>query len=149
MSEQDACLPVTERLDLRLVPAALTGWLVTAAGIVWPVGAVAAVLGAVLAAAAGALYRWAGRGRGDLLRTVGAGLAAVGAVGAGFGCAVALRADAAGHHPITAAFGTVAPVTVTPTESAVPVGSRRRMFRATMQRIGADQAPGASVARFS
>ena len=39
-------------------------------------------------------------------------------VGAGFGFAVALRADAVARHPITAAFGTAAPVTVTPSESA-------------------------------
>ncbi|WP_242657373.1 hypothetical protein, partial [Mycobacterium talmoniae] len=26
------------RLDVRLVPAALTSWLVTAAGVLWPLG---------------------------------------------------------------------------------------------------------------
>ncbi|MGA7051211.1 MAG: hypothetical protein WBZ37_08025, partial [Mycobacterium sp.] len=30
------------RVDVRLVPAALTSWVVTAAGIVWPVGRVLA-----------------------------------------------------------------------------------------------------------
>ncbi|RAU91841.1 competence protein, partial [Mycobacterium colombiense] len=46
-----------------------------------------------------------------------------------------LRADAAAHHPITAAFGTSAPATVTPTESPVSLGSSRLMFRATLQRL--------------
>ncbi|WP_234901072.1 hypothetical protein, partial [Mycobacterium tuberculosis] len=30
------------RLDVRLVPAALVSWIVTAAGIVWPIGNVCA-----------------------------------------------------------------------------------------------------------
>jgi competence protein ComEC len=145
VSDDGAGLAGTERLDLRLVPAALTGWLVTAAGIVWPVGALAAVLGTTLAVAAGALHWWAGRRRGDVVHKVGASLAAVGAVAAGFGCAVALRAEAAGHHPITAVFGQVAQVTVTPTESALSVGSRRLMFRATVQRLGAGQVSGRVV----
>ncbi|MDT5237802.1 MAG: competence protein ComEC, partial [Mycobacterium sp.] len=38
------------RLDLRLAPAALTSWAVTAAGILWEVGgSVAAVMVAVIA----------------------------------------------------------------------------------------------------
>ncbi|KKW62199.1 hypothetical protein AAV95_23665, partial [Mycolicibacterium elephantis] len=50
-----------DRLDLRLVPAALTCWAVTAAGILWHVtGLVAAAITAVvLTAAAG----WLGDGR--------------------------------------------------------------------------------------
>ena len=37
---------VESRLDLRLVPAALTSWAVTAAGILWQVGgSVAALVG--------------------------------------------------------------------------------------------------------
>ncbi|OHU92305.1 ComEC/Rec2 family competence protein, partial [Mycobacterium talmoniae] len=81
----------------------------------------------------------------DRLRVLGASLAAVGVVAAGFGCAVALRADAVRHHPVTAAFGMVAPVTVTPSESAVAVGGRRLMFRATLQRLGGDAASGRVV----
>ncbi|MCV7051197.1 competence protein, partial [Mycobacterium heidelbergense] len=84
-------------------------------------------------------------GRARRLPGIGAGLAAVGVVGAGFGLAIALRADAVGRHPITAAFGTVVPVTVTPTESAVSVGQGRLMFRATLRRLRADEMSGRVV----
>lgn len=131
-----------ERFDVRLVPAALTSWLVTAAGVLWPVGTTASALGAALAVGSGLLWRSAGQNGRDRLRVVGAGLATVGVVSAGFGCAVALRAAAVGQHPITAAFGTVAQVTVTPSESALPVGSRRLLFKATLQRVGADEHSG-------
>lgn len=133
-------------VDARLVPAALTSWLVTAAGIYWPVGRALASCGALVAAAA-ALACCAARrpGRARRLPGIGAGLAAVGVVGAGFGLAIALRADAVGRHPITAAFGTVVPVTVTPTESAVSVGQGRLMFRATLRRLRADEMSGRVV----
>ncbi|BBZ51870.1 competence protein [Mycobacterium heidelbergense] len=134
-------------LDARLVPAALTSWLVTAAGIYWPVGRALASCGVALVAAAAALVCCAARrpGRARRLPGIGAGLAAVGVVGAGFGLAIALRADAVGRHPITAAFGTVVPVTVTPTESAVSVGQGRLMFRATLRRLRADEMSGRVV----
>ena len=49
------------RLDLRLVPAALTSWAVTAAGILWQVGgSVAAV---ALAVTVTATVGWWGSGR--------------------------------------------------------------------------------------
>lgn len=132
--------PTSARIDVRLVPAALTGWLVTAAGIVWPrsadVVAVAGVL-LILGAVAGRL--------GGGPPALGAILTAVGAVAVGFGLAVALRTDAVEHHPVTAAFGTVTAVTVTPTESSFPAGSTRLMFRATLQRLGADPASGRVV----
>ncbi|MGH3635199.1 MAG: ComEC/Rec2 family competence protein, partial [Mycobacterium sp.] len=84
--------PPSPRLDLRLVPAALIGWIVTAAGIVWPVGNVLAALG-VVAAVSGTAFRCATR-----LHAIGIALAAVGIVGAGFGWAIALRANAVAHH---------------------------------------------------
>ena len=133
---------------MRLVPAALTGWVVTAAGIWWPVGRAVAACCVVLVAASGALAWRARRRRGAKprrLRAVSAGLVAVGVVGAGFGFAVALRAEAVGRHPITAAFGTAAPVTVTPTESAVSLGRGRLMFRATLQRLRDDEISGRVV----
>ncbi|MGB9223930.1 MAG: hypothetical protein WCB80_11695, partial [Mycobacterium sp.] len=40
---------------MRLVPSAVTGWAVTAAGILWPIGSALASCCAVLAAASGAL----------------------------------------------------------------------------------------------
>jgi competence protein ComEC len=131
-------------VDVRLVPAALTSWIVTAAGILWPVGRVLASCCVMLAVAAGALVCYAARrsGRGQRARAIGAGLVAIGVVGAGFGLAIALRAEAIGRHPITAAFGTAAPVTVTPTESAVSLGQGRLMFRATLRRLRADEISG-------
>jgi len=134
-------------VDVRLVPAALTGWMVTAAGIWWPVGRAVAACGVVLAVVAGGLACYAARraGRARRLRAIGAGVVAIGVVGAGFGLAIALRVDAVGRHPITAAFGTAAQVTVTPTESALSLGSGRLMFRATLQRLRADEMSGRVV----
>jgi len=132
---------------VRLVPAALASWMVTAAGIWWPVGWVVAWCCVVLVTASGVLACYAARrpGRTPRLRAISVGLAAIGVVGAGFGFAIALRADAVGRHPITAAFGTAAPVTVTPTESAVALGSGRLMFRATLQRLRTDEMSGRVV----
>ncbi|MEE6178609.1 ComEC/Rec2 family competence protein [Mycobacterium sp. 050134] len=132
---------------MRLVPAALACWVVTAAGICWPVGRGAALCCVGLAAGSAALaWRVARRPyRGERLRAVSAGLAVVGVVGAGYGFAIALRADAVGHHPITAAYGRAAPVTVTPTESAVPLGGGRLMFRANLRRVGDDELSGRVV----
>ena len=108
-----AGLDAPPRIDVRLVPAALTGWIVTAAGIVWPVGRALALCGVAVIAASVALMCCARR-KGPRLRGICAGLVACGVVGAGFGLAIGLRAEAVDRHPITAAFGTTAPVTVTP-----------------------------------
>ncbi|WP_406817824.1 ComEC/Rec2 family competence protein [Mycobacterium sp. M23085] len=132
---------------MRLVPAALTCWAVTAAGIWWPAGRILAWCCVALIAASGVLgWRSVRRpGRWARLRPISAGLAAVGVVGAGYGFAVAMRADAVAHHPITAAFGSRAPVTVTPTESAVSLGGGRLMFRAALKRVRDDQTSGRVV----
>jgi competence protein ComEC len=132
-------------LDVRLVPAAFTGWTVTAAGIVWPVGRVLAVCCVVLLVASSVLLCVARRRRRPLLRAIGAGVLAIGVVGAGFGLAIALRADAVARHPVAAAFGTAAPVTVTPTESPLSLGRGRLMFRATLQRLRTDEISGRVV----
>ncbi|MGZ4585009.1 MAG: ComEC/Rec2 family competence protein [Mycobacterium sp.] len=136
-----------ERVDARLVPAALTCWVVTAAGLWWPIGRAVAACCVVLVAASGALAWRARRRREETgrLRAVSAGLVAVGVTGAGFGFAVALRAEAVDRHPITAAFGTAAPVTVTPTESPVSLGRGRLVFRATLQRLRGAQISGRVV----
>jgi competence protein ComEC len=135
------------RVDVRLVPAALTGWVVTAAGIVWPVGRALAWCCVVLLAASGVLACYAGGRSGEhpRVRAVSAGLLAVAVVGAGFGLAIALRCDALGRHPITAAFGTAAPVTVTPTESPIALGGGRLMFRAGLVCLGAEEMAGRVV----
>ncbi|MBZ4586391.1 ComEC/Rec2 family competence protein [Mycobacterium avium subsp. hominissuis] len=134
---------------MRLVPSALTCWAVTAGGIWWPIGRELAWCCVGLLAIAGALrWRAARRPRRPRLSSVSAGLAAIGVVGAGFGFAVALRADAVDHHPIAADFGASAPVTVTPSESPVSLGSGnqgRLMFRATLQQLRSDQMSGRVV----
>ena len=100
-----------------------------------------------LAAVSGALLWYAARrpGRSARLRSMSAGLVAIGVVGAGFGFAIALRADAVSRHPVTAAFGTAVPVTVTPSETALSLGGGRLMFRATLQRLRDDEISGRVV----
>jgi competence protein ComEC len=133
------------RLDVRLVPAALIGWLVTAAGIQWQIGGTLAVLSAGLGALSGALCWYGGRARRPGWRLGGAVLAAAFTVGAGFGWAVALRTESVIDHPITAEFGRTAAVTVTPSESPMPAGTRRVMFRATLQRLDGAESSGRVV----
>ena len=132
-----------------MVPAAFTGWTVTAAGTLWPVGRVLASCCVVLLAGSCVLLCMARRrGQCPRLRAIGAGVLAIGVVGSGFGLAIALRSDAVARHPIAAAFGTVAPVTVTPTESPLSLGSGnqgRLMFRGTLQRLRADEISGRVV----
>jgi competence protein ComEC len=133
-------------LDVRLVPGAFTGWTVTAAGILWPVGRVLASCCIVLLAPSCVLLCMARRrGQCPRLHAIGAGVLAIGVVGAGFGFAIALRTDAVARHPIAAAFGTAAPVTVTPTESPLSLDRGRLMFRATLQRLRADEISGRVV----
>ncbi|ORB04632.1 competence protein [Mycolicibacter minnesotensis] len=130
---------------MRLVPAALVGWLVTAAGIQWRMGATLAVLCAVLGVGAVALCRYGGRIGQPGWRLAGAAAAAASVTGVGFGWAVALRTAAVEQHPITAVFGMTASVAVTPTESPLPAGSRRVMFRANLRRLDEAAATGRVV----
>ncbi len=153
MPEPQAAADPAQHLDVRLAPAALTGWIVTASGTVWPIGGALAGCCAVLAVASAALWRRARSRPRVRLAAISAGLMAVGVVGAGYGMAIALRADAVARHPITAAFGTVAPVTVVPSETARPLGRGRLLFRATLRRIRDDEISGrvtvfASTAEF-
>jgi competence protein ComEC len=135
--------PATARLDVRLVPAAVTSWVVTAAGILWPIGNVIASLCA--AAGVGGTLLWRNGSRSTRMRALGIGLAAAGLVGAGFGFAIALRANAVAHHPVTAAFGMAVEVTVTPNQSAVPVSRGNLMFRAALRQLGQDGTSGRVV----
>ncbi|MFZ0226095.1 MAG: ComEC/Rec2 family competence protein, partial [Mycobacterium sp.] len=88
---------------------------------------------------------WRAGHRMPRIRAIGIGMVAVGVVGAGFGFAIALRANAVAHHRITTEFGTAAEVSVTPTQSAVPVGHGHLMFRATLRRLGEDESTGRVV----
>ena len=67
----------TDRVDLRLVPAALTSWAVTAAGIVWPVGRGLAI-GCLVVAAASAWARWRAPPEATMARAVSTALLAGG-----------------------------------------------------------------------
>lgn len=129
------------RTDVRLVPAALTAWAVTAAGILWSYrGAAAAVVGASVVAAVAA---WWGSGRPAAARGVaGAGVLAVGVVGVGFAVAVGLRVHDLHHHPAADRYGTTATVVVTPSESPRSVGGGRMLFRGSLQALDGDEMTG-------
>lgn len=127
--------PEPTLLDLRLVPAALTSWAVTAVGILWQTGMVVASLLVLIAGGSGAAAWWAVRAQRPVQRAVAMAVLAVAVVGAGFGCAIALRADAVRHHPIADRFGARVQVTVAPTETPRALGNGRLMFRASLQRV--------------
>ncbi|MGE2733169.1 ComEC/Rec2 family competence protein [Mycolicibacterium vaccae] len=121
--------------DLRLVPAALTSWAVTAAGITW--AGVGASLTAVAAVAATAATGWwaarrAPAGDRPSWTTV---VAAVALVGAGFAVAVTMREAAARNHPLTTAIGSSVPVVVAPTETPRVLAGGRTMFRGALHRV--------------
>ncbi|WP_231745167.1 ComEC/Rec2 family competence protein [Mycobacterium sp. IS-1590] len=118
-------------LDLRLVPAALTSWAVTGAGILWPVGGSAAAVVATVAVTA-ALGWGSGRRAGTGATGVGASVLAVGLVAAGFAIAIGLRVDEVRDHPLTQRYGTAAAVVVIPAESPRALGGNRTMFRGSL-----------------
>ncbi len=133
------------RLDLRLVPTALTSWAVTAAGILWSTTGVVATLLAAVAATAAA---WWASGRNESragVRLTAAGTIAVALAGLGFAVAVALRVDQVRHHPIGERYGAVAAVIVTPSETPRSLGGGRMMFRGSLQAVDADEMSGRVV----
>ncbi|MGV0606002.1 ComEC/Rec2 family competence protein [Mycolicibacterium sp. XJ1904] len=132
-------------LDLRLVPAALTGWAVTGAGILWPVGGSA--VAAVATVAATAALGWWGSGRRAATdgKGVGASVLAVGLVAAGFAIAIGLRVDEVREHPVTERYGTAAAVIVTPTESPRALGGNRTMFRGSLMNLDGREISGRVV----
>ncbi|MGX9792453.1 ComEC/Rec2 family competence protein [Mycobacterium sp. MMS18-G62] len=136
----------TARLDLRLVPAALTSWAVTAAGILWhAVGSIAVLATAVVATA---VVGWCGSGRRDTVvdfRALATGVIAVGVVGTGFAVAVGLRVGEVRDHPITLRYGTVAAVVVTPSESPRALGGGRTMFRGSLLGVDGEEMSGRVV----
>ncbi len=136
--------PQTPRADLRLVPAALTAWGVTAAGIAWDAGPALAALCAAVGVGWWALRRHAGAGHPEFTAATAAVLATA-VVGAGFGLAVGLRTDAVHNHPIGHRFGSTAQVTVRATESPRRVGGARLMFRADLLRVDGRETAGAVV----
>ena len=134
------------RLDVRLVPAALTSWGVTAAGILWSMsGVILALLGAIAAATAAAWWGIGSRGARAGVRMTAAGTAAIALVGLGFAVAVALRVDQVRHHPIGDRYGTVAAVIVAPSETPRSLGGGRMMFRGSLHSVDADEMSGRVV----
>jgi competence protein ComEC len=136
----------TDRIDLRLVPAALTSWAVTAAGILWYVGgSIAAVAAATAIAAATGWWSSGRRDREVDIRALRAGVVAVAVVGAGFAVAIGLRVDELRHHPIVERYGTFATVVVTPTESPRSLSGGRTMFRGTLKMLDGHEISGRTV----
>lgn len=131
--------------DLRLVPAALTAWSVTTAGILWnSIGLL--VVAAVAVAATAATGWWARRraGGGDD-RAIDAGVLAVALVGTAFAISVGLRVHELRHHPVAERYGTVATVVVMPTESPRDLGGNRTMFRGTLAELDGHETSGRVV----
>lgn len=122
---------MTGTVDLRLVPAALMAWAVTAAGICWGIGPLLSAVCAVVASAWWLAGRCLG-GRAAGLRASAVGVAGVAVVGVGFGLAAGLRSEAAIHHPLARRVGATVEVTVNPTESPRTVGGGRLVFRADL-----------------
>jgi competence protein ComEC len=117
-------------VDLRLVPAALTSWAVTAAGIVWQAAGAVSVAAAAVAATVAAGWWVRDRDR-NRSRVLGAGVVAVAVVGIAFAIAIGLRVHEVRHHPVVQRYGAIAAVTVTPTESP-RVTNGRTMFRGSL-----------------
>jgi competence protein ComEC len=136
--------PPVPQFDIRLVPAALASWAVTAAGILWPVGQAVAV-GCLLAAAGAAVVcRRLPRER-EVARAGTATLLAVLLVGAGFGLAISLRTNSIRDHPIAERYGSTAEVTVIATETPRSIGPGRTLFKADLKAVGPDEMAGRAV----
>lgn len=138
-----ALVAQSDRIDIRLVPAAATCWAVTAAAIMWRIGVGAAVVCAAVAVCAAGVH-WRARRRDDTLRTATSTIVlAAAVVGAGFAVAAAVRVNAVEHHPLSAMYGRAVVVTVTASEQPRTLNDGRRlMFRAALTRIGDDAASG-------
>jgi competence protein ComEC len=137
----ESATPDSRSLDLRLVPAALTSWGVTATGILWEIGAVLAVICMVLTLAA-ALVRTRLAAHRAQARAVTTGLIAMSIVGAGFGFAIMLRTNGVRDHPVTQLFGTATEVTVTPSESPRAIGPGRMLFKVNLILIDGHETSG-------
>jgi competence protein ComEC len=133
-------------LDLRLVPAALTSWAVTAAGILWSISGVVVLLSAAVTAAS-AMACWGARHRApqDGARMTVAAVVAIALVGLGFAVAVALRVEQVRSHPLVDRYGDAALVIVAPSETPRSLGGGRLMFRGALRAVDADEMSGRVV----
>ncbi|HYJ54414.1 MAG TPA: ComEC/Rec2 family competence protein [Mycobacterium sp.] len=133
--------PEAAGLDLRLVPAALTSWAVTAAGILWDqAGSLIAI--AVSVATTAAAGGWGNCGRTADQRALAAGVSAVLLVGGGFAVAVTLRVDEVRHHAVSGHLGEVTAVVVAPTETPRVLAGARMMFRGSLLELDGAQSSG-------
>jgi competence protein ComEC len=130
------------RQDLRLVPAALTSWCVTAAGILW--GASAAIV-VVAVAVGGAAVAMRYHREQATVATVWPAVLAVGIVGGAFSIAVAIRVHHLEHHPLAGRVGTTAEVVVSPIESPRPLRGARLMFRGSLKALDGNALSGRVV----
>ncbi|MDT5181599.1 MAG: competence protein ComEC [Mycobacterium sp.] len=126
--------------DVRLVPAAVTGWAVTAAGIAWHPSA-AFWLTMVATLGTGVLGA-------RLRKAVWPAVFGVAVVGVAFTAAVWLRVDDVRHHPVASRYGATATVVVTPSESPRFLGGTRMMFRGTLRSLDG-QVTGGRVVVFA
>lgn len=131
------------RQDLRLVPAALTSWAVTGAGILWGPAATIGVVTAAVATAAIAMRRY--RSEEPTVTTVWPAVLAVAIIGGTFAIAVTLRVHDLAHHPIAGRSGTTVEVVVSPTETPRPLGGVRMMFRASLTALDGHAVSGRVV----
>ncbi len=138
MQPSSAAKSDTPKLDLRLVPAALTAWFVTATGIAWNLGPVLVIVCLAIAGIALA----AGKITGSAVRGACVGVCGAAVVGAGFGVAVALRCEAVQNHAVTHLFGTAAWVTVVPSESPRPMNNGRLIFHGNLIRVDDSEMAG-------
>ncbi|MCP9273519.1 ComEC/Rec2 family competence protein [Mycolicibacterium arenosum] len=131
------------RVDLRLVPAAVTAWAVSATGILS--GAVLSA-GTVLAAAAlTAAIGWWGRRGGGQSPPLWPGVVAVAAVGVAFGASVGLRVHDLERHPATARHGGTSTVVVTASETPRMITGGRVVFRGTLDAFDGQPSSGRVV----
>lgn len=132
--------PDAAPLDVRLVPAALTSWAVTAAGILWGAWApVAVVIGAVavMAVASWCVQRPAA--------PVWSGVVAVLAIGCASGVGIGIRVHELARHPLVAHTGATVEAVVSPVESPRAIGGGRLMFRGAVHAIDGAESSGRVV----
>lgn len=103
----------------------------TAAGILWQLGALLTAV--CVAVAAGALLRRRRQHRD--LRAMNTVVLTTAVIGVGFGIAVTLRDNAVRDHPILQSVGPEADITVLVTESPKAVGSGRMLIRADLRLV--------------
>ncbi|BBY30764.1 ComEC/Rec2 family competence protein [Mycolicibacterium sediminis] len=121
----------TADVDLRLVPAALTAWAVTAAGILWSPTVTVAVIVVATGSVATVTALLARRGS-DTAAARWPAMAAVALVGACFAVSIGMRAAEVADHPVRTRTGDTVEVTVRAVESPRVVAGGRVMFRGAL-----------------